>query len=162
MGWWWRDINHEDCCRRLERELGRISQHQSAERLLLYDLLADVRALRGMLAAKLVRIAIVPVGEPMSLDVGKTAVATVNGFDQFGQPFPIDFNANPPSWSVSDINVASLATDPTLGAEDITGTAAGHETLSVTVAGFTATLDFDVVAVAPVLSSVSISTTPPI
>ena len=100
----------------------------------------------------------------MSLDVGKTAVATVNGFDQFGQPFPIDFTTNTPLWSVSDPNVAAIAPDPTLGSEDVTGTAAGHETLSVSVAGLSASIDFDVVAPVPVpvLTSVTITTNPPV
>ena len=160
MGWF--RHNHDRCCEEFRRELEQMHLDLRTQRLLVYDILADTRVIVGLLRPRLSHLTIIPQGAPMSLDVGKTAVATVNGFDQFGQPFPIDFAANPPAWSVSDPNVATLAADPTAGSEDVTGTAVGHETLSVTVAGLTATLDFDVVAPASVLSKVTITTNPPV
>ena len=161
MGWF--RHRHDQCCEDIKKDLALVHVDLRTQRMLLYDLLAMTRDIVGLLRPRLSHLAIIPQGAPMSLDVGKTAVATVNGFDQFGQPFPIDFSINTPAWSVSDPNVASIAPDATTpGSEDVTGTAAGHETLSVSVAGLTASLDFDVVAPAAVLTKVTITTNPPV
>lgn len=173
---WFRREGECLCCERVERTLSQmqrelreiraenhtIGDQLRTQRMLLYDILADVRIAVGLLTPRLRRIVIVQSGgPPMPLEVGKTAVATVNGFDQFGQPFPIDFNANVPSWTVSDPALATIAPDATtLGSEDVTGAAAGSETLSVAVAGLTTSVTFDIVAPAPVLTSVTITTNP--
>lgn len=96
------------------------------------------------------------------LNVGQTTVATVNGFDQNGNPMPLDFaTLGAPQWSLSDPALAAAtpnATDP--NQEDVTGVAAGSVTLSVSLGGLSASLSFDVVAPAPVLTSLTISTEP--
>lgn len=138
----------------------RLLQHQLRVQQQILGVVEDIRA---RLMPRLTRLTITLSGGTMPLQVGATTTATVNGFDQFGNPFAIDFAANPPSWSVSDPALATLtpnAADP--NKEDVTGVAAGTETLSVSVAGLSANLSFAVEAPAPVLTSVTITTEPPV
>ncbi len=104
-------------------------------------------------------------GGNMPLPVGSTATATVVVLDQFSQPFPFDFGANPPSWSVSDAAQDTLATGSTPDTENVTSTAAGSQVLSVSVPGVangSASLTFTNTAPVPVATSVSITTSPDI
>jgi len=107
---------------------------------------------------------VITIGGTMPLQVGASSTATVAVLDQFGQPMPgFDFTANPPSWSVSDPALASVAAGSTPDTETITASAAGSEILSVSVPGVvngTASLSFTVRAPAAVATSVSISTSP--
>ena len=81
---------------------------------------------------------------PASLEVDKTLTATVSGLDQFGQPFNIDFTANPASWSVDNTGVVTAApTDQP--ATVLTGVAQGSANLAVSCAGLS---DVEVITVA--------------
>lgn len=128
-------------------------------RRLTLEALATAQLAVSLLQPRLAHIAI-KLEDKMPLDVGKTFVATVAGRDQFNNPFAIDFTANPPSWSLSDPTLATMTQDPTAGSEDVTGVAAGNETLSVSCAGLTASLSFVVDVPTPVLTSLVITANP--
>ena len=108
----------------------------------------------------------ITLGGTMPLTVGQSATATVTVLDQFGQPFPnFDFGANPPVWTVADPAQDSLAAGSTPDSEAITSTAAGSQTLSVSVPGVAngnASVSFTNVAPAAVPTSVTITTSPDI
>jgi hypothetical protein len=94
-----------------------------------------------------------------SLKVGESGIAIVVGKDQFGNPFPIDFGANPPQWSVDQTSNVGLAPGDTADAEVVTGIAATDPSpaiLSVSCAGFTATGNVTVTQEPAVLSSIEI------
>ena len=108
---------------------------------------------------------IINIGGTMPLQVGASATATVVVLDQFSQPFPFDFGANPPAWSVSDGAQDTLAPGSTPDTETVTSTAAGSQVLSVSVpsvANGSASLTFTNTAPAPVATSVQITTSPDI
>jgi len=71
---------------------------------------------------------------PITLTVGQSTVASVAGFDQFGNPY---LGAIPtPTWSIDQPTFDSIAADATNPAnEDVTSLAAGVANLSATVAG---------------------------
>jgi hypothetical protein len=72
--------------------------------------------------------------DPLTLTVGQTAVATVVGFDQNGQPFTGPIPA--PSWSIDNPTFDSIAADGiNPAAEDITSLAVGVANLTATVQG---------------------------
>ena len=103
-------------------------------------------------------------GNPLTLNVGQTSTATVVGFDQFGNPFPIDFTVNPPAWTIDNaaVSIAANATVPT--SEDVKGVSATGATpanLTVTCAGLSDTEQITVLAPAPVLTSLKVTFTPP-
>lgn len=123
------------------------------------EALATARHAVGLLQPKLAHIAIV-LEDNMSLDVGKSFVATVEGRDQFGQPFPLDFTTETPQWTVADPALATITPDAQAGSEDVTGAAPGSETLSVTFGGLSASLAFDVTQAAAVLTSLVITANP--
>ena len=123
------------------------------------EALATARLCVGLLQPKLAHIAIT-LEDKMSLDVGKSFVATVEGRDQFGQPFKLDFTTETPQWTLSDGSLATITQDPQAGSEDVTGAAPGSETLSVAFAGLSASLTFDIVQPAPVLTSLVITSNP--
>jgi len=145
-----------------EHALGQLALRCHTLSVIVEEVLANVRAIYGIVAPRLDHIDIIIQEDIlMPLEIGKTTIASVQGLDQHGQPFPIDFTANPPSWSVADPTLATIAPDPTLGSEDVTGVAAGTEVLSVSVAGLSASLKFDVQATS-VLTSLQIVTNPPV
>jgi len=96
-----------------------------------------------------------PLG-PANLTVGDKKVATVQGFDQNGAPFAIDFTANPVTWS-NDNQSAVQDAPASDGSDALTAAAAGVSNLSATCAGFSDTETVTVVAQTPVLSSIKIS-----
>lgn len=98
----------------------------------------------------------VTMANPITLNVGDAKVATVAGFDQFGQPFPLDFTATPVSWTVDNAAVVS-STPAADGSDAISAVAAGSANLSAVVAGLSDSLAITVVQPAPVLTSVKIS-----
>ena len=175
MSWFKRDDC--DCCRQIERDIRQIQldmrwlkagmetigDQLRLQRAFLTEILADTHHIVSLLQPRLARVEIIRSGgSPMPLNVGDTVVATVNGFDQFRNPFPIDFSATPAAWSVSDPTLATITAGSTPADENVTGVAAGSETLSVTVADQSASVTFDVVAAAPVLTSVTITINPPV
>lgn len=95
-----------------------------------------------------------PVG-PATLTVGDVKTATVLGFDQNGQPFPIDFSANPVSWS--DDNTAAVAETQAPDKDTLLAAAPGSANLTATCAGFTASVAITVVPVPAKLSSIQVS-----
>jgi hypothetical protein len=154
MSWFHHDEDRE---LREMREIHREVREAHSE---VHEVLAELRDLRDMFRPRLTRLTIL--GGTM-LEIGKTAVAAVQGLDQFGNPLTIDFVANPPAWTVDDPALASIVADPaTIGSEDVTGVAVGTEVLRVTCAGFSAELKFDVVAPIPVLAGIAIVTNPPV
>lgn len=96
----------------------------------------------------------------VTLNIGQTTVASVVGFDQFGNPFtPVP----QPSWAIDNPGIASIVPDATTPAsEDVTGVATGTANLTAgltTAEGLalTATGVVTVSAAAkPVLSSIQI------
>lgn len=128
-----------------------------ADRLDIID--CDIRNLKP----RLYRIAITIKGDSpvaqFNINVGDTKTATVQGFDQFGQPFAIDFSANPASWASSDASILSSSPLGDSSQDSVQGLAAGAASLSVNVAGFADSVDFSVAAIVPVpvLSSVKIT-----
>jgi len=116
--------------------------------------------IRDLLVPRPVSLKVHFSGESMPLLVGSTTTATVTVLDQTGQPFPFDFTANPPQWTV-DPN-CTIAPGTTPADEVFTGVAAGTENWSVmvpTVANPTASGSFEVHAAA-VATSVSVSFNP--
>ena len=96
-----------------------------------------------------------PLG-PVTLAVGQSVTATVQGFDQNGAPFVIDFTANPVTWSVDQPSVASSTPNPD-GSDAVVGVSAGVANLTASCAGFTDTETVTVAGVTPVLSSIKIN-----
>lgn len=95
---------------------------------------------------------------PASIEIGKTTTASVQGLDQFGNPFTIDLVANPPSWSIADPSIATASPNPTTPtSEDIMGVAAGSTSLGVSCAGLSTTDTITVTAPVPVLTSLRIN-----
>ena len=119
-----------------------------------------LREIAGDLKPKLSFIKIVigdamPVG-PATLAIGDKKVVSVQGFDQNGAAFAIDFTANPVAFS--DDNQAAVADTPGSTVTDpITALAAGVANITATCAGFSDTEAVTVLAAAPVLSSIKIS-----
>lgn len=127
-----------------------------------HELRRDVQEILDLLRPRLSSLVISFDGGimPATLTVGQVTTASVQGFDQFNQPFPIDFTANPPSWSIDQPTVASIAPNSaTPSSEDVTGVAAGTATLSVACAGLTTSDTVTVTAPAPVLTSLKINFT---
>ena len=101
---------------------------------------------------------------PVTLQVGQKTVASIDGFDQNGNPFlgPIPT----PSWSIDNPTFDSIAADATNPAdEDVTSLAAGvaNLTASVTNAQGTALTDTETVTnvVPQVLTSIKINFSTP-
>lgn len=92
----------------------------------------------------------------ITLNIGDTKTAVVQGVDQFGDPFPIDFTANPVTFTDPNPEIASDAPSPTAGSDAFTGVAAGTDSISVSCAGFTASAAITVQKPASVLSGISI------
>lgn len=95
-----------------------------------------------------------PVG-PATLTVGQTATATVQGFDQNGAPFAIDFAANPVTWT--DSAEAVVSDVPTAASDPLTAVAVGTASITAVCAGLTDTETVTVIAQAPVLTSIKVS-----
>lgn len=98
-----------------------------------------------------------PVG-PITLTVGQSATATVQGFDQNSAPLAIDFT-DPNfavAWTVDNAGIASSTPNPDQSSA-VVGVSAGVANLTATCAGFSDTETVTVVAQAPILSSVKIS-----
>ena len=135
------------------------------------DTLKALEFIIDVITPRLARIQI-DIGEPVpvTLAVGQKTTATVVGIDQFGNPFPIDFTANPVTFVDSAETVASDSPTPASGSDVVTGVAAGSMSLSATIPSlvnsatgqpFTVT---DTVTVTPppaVLTSVALQFSPP-
>jgi len=104
----------------------------------------------------------IPPQQGASLTIGQMVVASVVGYDQFGNVFT---GAMPtPAWSIDNPQVASIVPDSTTPtSEDVTGVSAGSANLTAGVAGpggstLTATAPITVSASSqPVLTSIQIA-----
>lgn len=96
-----------------------------------------------------------PVG-PVTLTVGQKVTATVQGFDQNGAAFAIDFTANPVTWAVDQSALDSSTPQPD-SSDVIASLSSGTANLSASCAGFMDTEQVINVAQAPQLSSIKIS-----
>ena len=95
-----------------------------------------------------------PIG-PQTLNVGDKKTLSVLGFDQFGQPFSIDFTQNPVTFT--DDNEAVLQDTPGSTVTDpVTALSAGTANVTATCAGFGDTETYTVID-PPRLSSIKIS-----
>lgn len=100
---------------------------------------------------------------PVTLTVGQTTIASIDGFDQFGAAWT---GAVPsPSWSIDQSAMDSITADGSN--EDVTSLAAGtaNLTASLTTAEGKLLSDSEVitnVAQAPVLSSIKINFAAPV
>lgn len=97
---------------------------------------------------------------PVTLTVGQKTTATVLGFDQNGAPFPIDFTANPVTWTIDNTTFDSSTPQPDQS-DVIASLAAGVANLSASCAGFSDSEVVTNVAVAPKLSSIKIDFSTP-
>lgn len=98
---------------------------------------------------------------PVTLTVGQVTVASLDGFDQNGNPFT---GAIPtPVWSIDQPTLDSIAADATNAAnEDVTSLAVGVANLTATVTlasglNLSDTESVTNIAVSPVLSSIKIN-----
>jgi hypothetical protein len=88
-----------------------------------------------------VRIRFIPRKEnilmPLTLQVNETKTATVIVLDQFGNEFPLDFAANPPSWTVDQPSTVGIGAGSQPQDELVTGLAPTNldAVLSVSVPG---------------------------
>lgn len=89
----------------------------------------------------------------VTLNIGQTTVASVAGFDQFGNPFsPVPT----PTWAIDQPSLDSIVSDPTTPAnEDVTSLAPGTANLSAAVAGSNGTL-----TATAVITNVAVTPTP--
>ena len=94
---------------------------------------------------------------PVTLNPGQSVIATVEGFDQFGNPFPIDFTANPVTFTLDNPTLDTEVTGTAPGTEDITYEAAGTANLTATCAGFSDTEQIINSSPAPKLASIKVS-----
>lgn len=95
---------------------------------------------------------------PVTLNIGQSTTASVQGFDQNGAPFAIDFAANPVTYTIDNSAIASSTPNNDAGQTDtVVGLTAGVANLTATCAGFNDTESVTVVAAAPVLSSIKLS-----
>jgi len=115
--------------------------------------------IRNELAPKLAFIKISFGGSmpgPVTLTVGQSVPATVQGFDQNGAPFAIDFTANPVTWTID--NPALDSSTPQADQSDLVASlSAGTANLTASCAGLTDTEQVINVAAAPKLSSIKIN-----
>jgi hypothetical protein len=91
---------------------------------------------------------------PVPLQVNETKTATAVVFDQFGDEFPFDFSANPPSWTVDQPSTVGIGAGSQPQDELVTGLAPTNldAVLSVSVPGVvnpTASETITVVAAPP-------------
>ncbi len=92
-----------------------------------------------------------------SIVKGESAVARVVGFDQYGNPFPLDLAATPAQWSTDQASNIGLAPGDTPDAELVTGLeVTSGATLAVQVGTLTATAKVDVTLAPAVLTSIAI------
>lgn len=99
----------------------------------------------------------------VTLNVGQKTVASVDGFDQFGNPFP---NVPAGSWSIDNPALDTISQDATNPAnEDILSVAAGVANLTATVTNAQGTVLTDTEAITnvatPVLTSIKINFSTP-
>lgn len=97
-----------------------------------------------------------PVMSDVTLNIGDKRTAVVKGVDQFGDPFPIDFTANPATFTDSNEAIASDVPAPTTGMDEFTALTPGTDPVTVSCAGFTASATLTVVKPPSVLSGISI------
>lgn len=153
----WRGMSEREELRLLREtvRLQLLSLDEQRETLVL------LRHLVRQFQPRLARIQILVGGsmaDPITLQIGDKKTATVQGFDQFGQPFPIDFSATPDTWSDDNAGaVTSTPASPANGTTALEAVAAGVANLSVTVGGFSDSIQLTVAQATPVLSSVKIS-----
>ena len=104
-------------------------------------------------------------GNPLTLQVGQKSTATVVVLDQFGQPMPFDFVANPPSFSIDQPTMVAISAGPTPDQEVVAGlavtsTPANFSVSVPTVVNPTDTEQITVVAATQVATSVKITFSP--
>jgi len=97
---------------------------------------------------------------PVTLTVGQKTTATVQGFDQNGAAFPIDFTANPVTWTLDNTTLDSSTPQPDQ-ADVVASLAAGTANLTAACAGFTDTEQVINVAQPPKLASIKIDFSTP-
>ncbi len=120
--------NYESALEQLMWALHRIFQE-------LEKILHVEKEIRDLLIPRPVSLKVQFSGDSMPLLVGSSTTATVSVLDQTGQPFPFDFTAVPPQWTV-DPN-CTIAPGTTPADEVFTGVADGTENWSVMVPGVT-------------------------
>lgn len=98
---------------------------------------------------------------PVTLNVGQKTTATVQGFDQNGAPFAIDFTAHPVTWTIDNSSLDSSTPQPDQS-DVIASLAVGVANLTAACAGLTDTETITNVAAAPVLSSIKINFSTPV
>lgn len=125
---------------------------ERAEVMLLDQILSTLRDILATLRPRLVRLEL---KMPANVEVGKAVTGRVQGVDQFGNDFPIDFTANPVTWSEDNTDV-TLAAGATPDTESLTGFAVGSTTITAACAGFSASDVMNVTAPTPVLSGIKI------
>jgi hypothetical protein len=111
---------------------------------------------------------IMPLG-PVTLNVGQSTTASVQGFDQTGAPMPASFVMPPVTFAVDNPAIASSTPNADNATDGIIGVSAGvaNLTASVTSAEGLALSDTETVTVSPVvapppvLSSIKVSFTAP-
>jgi hypothetical protein len=97
---------------------------------------------------------------PVTLTVGQKTTATVQGFDQNGAPFAIDFTANPVTWTLDNTTFDSSNPQPDQS-DLVESLAAGVANLSASCASLSDSETVTNVAQAPVLSSIKIDFSTP-
>src|SRR5258706_8660800 len=129
---------------KIERELEELEregkQETAALRLLIRLALAQLALLREILAAlpqppQLAAISIrfggnMAVGPVTLSQATPNTVATVLGFDQFGNPFPIDFTVNPVTYTLDDPSQDTLAANAD-GSANLTWLTPGGKTANL-------------------------------
>lgn len=124
------------------------------------EILKELQALKPHLAAVKIQFNGAATMDT-SIQVGATTTAKVVGFDQFNNPFPIDFTANPVTWAIDQPNAVGLAPATEPDSEICTGLAATTTpaVLTATCAGFNGTGTITVTEApppTPVLSSIQV------
>jgi hypothetical protein len=145
---------------RLEREeLKEAKRHDRVEEQLLRDIRRELGPHLSFIKVKIGGT--MPVG-PITAAIGDQLVASVQGFDQNGAPFAIDFTNPANAVTYTDDNEASVASTPnsTNQTDALNCVAAGVANIGATCAGFSDTETVTVAAAAPVLSSIKVSLDP--
>jgi hypothetical protein len=105
---------------------------------------------------------------PVTLNQGQSTIASVQGFDQFGNPMPADFVIPPVTFSIDNSTIASSTPNADGVTDAIVGLTGGVANLTATVQGPNGPLsDVETVTVVasppptPVLSSIKIAFSTP-
>ena len=93
---------------------------------------------------------------PVTLNPGQSAQASVQGFDQNGQPITIDFTKDPVTWVDDNPTAATDAPSADTSTNEVTYVAPGTMNLTATCGGFSDEAQYICAAAVPVLSSIKI------